>query len=72
MPEIRLERRLPSFDLAELIGRKTAEARARCERDGFRVQVVDLDRASGVTLDWRPDRIRLETRRGLVEDCHQG
>ncbi|KDN21332.1 hypothetical protein [Amycolatopsis rifamycinica] len=66
------ERRQPSFDLAELVGRKIGDARERCERDGFHVQVVDLDRHPAVTLEWRPDRIRLAARRGVVEDCHQG
>jgi hypothetical protein len=72
MPEIPLKRRQPSFDLAELVGRKTEEARHRCERDGFQVEVLDLDRPAGVKLNWCPDRVRLTTRRGVVEDCHQG
>ena len=42
MPEVPLKRRQPSFDLAELIGRKTEDARQRCECDGFRVQVFFL------------------------------
>ncbi len=67
-----LRRRPPSFDLAELVGRKIEDARARCERDGFQVQVVDLGKPSAVTLDRRPNRIRLHVRRGVVEDCHQG
>ncbi|HET6708378.1 hypothetical protein [Amycolatopsis sp.] len=66
------ERRRPSFDLAELVGRKTEDAQARCERDGFHVQGFDLDRHPWVTLDWSPNRIRLFTRRGVVEECHQG
>ena len=67
-----MQRRQPSFDLAELVGRKTEDAKARCEREGFPVQVVDRDHHPAVTLDRRPDRIRLFTRRGVVEDCHQG
>ncbi|WP_410606185.1 hypothetical protein [Amycolatopsis sp. lyj-109] len=72
MPGFPLERRSPSFDLAELVGRKTEDARARCERDGFHVQVVDLDKTVAVTLEYSPNRIRLVTRRGVVEDCHRG
>ena len=65
-----LERRQPSFDLAELVGRKVEDAKARCERDGFRVEV--LDQHTWVTLELDPNRIRLSARRGVVEDCHQG
>jgi hypothetical protein len=72
MPGFPFERRSPSFDLAELIGRKTEDARQRCERDGFQVQVFDLDRHPAATLELNPNRIRLTTRRGVVEDCHQG
>ncbi|MGW3996728.1 hypothetical protein ACWEF6_24850 [Amycolatopsis sp. NPDC004772] len=70
MPGFPLERRQPSFDLAELVGRKTEDAKARCERDGFQVEL--LDQHSKVTLELNPNRIRLTVRRGLVEDCHQG
>ncbi|MGW5744229.1 hypothetical protein [Amycolatopsis sp. NPDC003861] len=70
MPGFPLERRQPSFDLTELIGRKTEDAKARCERDGFQVEL--LDQHSKVTLELNPNRIRLTVRRGLVEDCHQG
>jgi hypothetical protein len=72
MPGFPPERRQPSFDLGELVGRKTEDAGARCARDGFHVQVFDRDHHPWRTLDWRPDRIRLTTRRGVVEDCHQG
>ncbi|MEU4519655.1 hypothetical protein AB0F52_13180 [Amycolatopsis sp. NPDC024027] len=72
MPGFPLPRRPPSFDLAELVGRKTEDARERCERDGFQVQVIDAGTPSAVTLDLRPNRIRLHVRRGVVEDCHQG
>ncbi|MGW3964385.1 hypothetical protein ACWED2_31535 [Amycolatopsis sp. NPDC005003] len=72
MPGFPLDPRRPSFDLAELVGRKAEDASGRCERDGFHVQVVDLDKTMAVTLEHRPDRIRLFTRRGVVEDCHQG
>jgi hypothetical protein len=72
MPGFPLRRRPPTFDLAELVGRKTEDARERCERDGFQVQVIDLGKLSAVTLDLRPNRIRLHVRRGVVEDCHQG
>jgi len=70
MPEFRLERRRPSFDLGELIGRNAEEAKERCEREGFDVQVVDAEKTSAITLEWRSNRIRLFVRRG--EDCHQG
>ncbi|WP_410574860.1 hypothetical protein [Amycolatopsis sp. cmx-4-61] len=66
------ELRRPSFDLAELVGRKVEDARARCERDGFQVQVFDLDRHPAVTLELNRNRIRLTARRGVVRDCHQG
>ncbi|MFB9688589.1 hypothetical protein [Amycolatopsis plumensis] len=72
MPGFPFERRRPSFDPAELIGRKTEDARQRCEREGFEVQVADLGRRSWVTLELKPNRIRLTVRRGVVEDCHQG
>lgn len=72
MPESPLERRPPSFDLDELVGRKAEEAKERCERQGFDVQVVDLDKTDYVTLDLRLNRIRLFARRGVVERCHQG
>ncbi|ADJ43571.1 hypothetical protein AMES_1747 [Amycolatopsis mediterranei S699] len=72
MPGFPLELRPPSFDLAELVGRKTDEATARCERDGFQVQVFDIEKPSAVTLELRRNRIRLHVRRGVVEDCHQG
>ncbi|WP_242546665.1 hypothetical protein [Amycolatopsis sp. MtRt-6] len=67
-----MQRRQPSFDLAELVGRKTEDVRERCARDGFQVQVIDLDRHPWVTLELNPHRIRLSTRRGVVEECHQG
>ena len=67
-----LGRRPPSFDLAELVGRKAEDARERCERDGFVVQVLDLGKTAAVTLDWHQNRIRLFTRRGRVERCHRG
>ncbi|GHG24955.1 MULTISPECIES: hypothetical protein [Amycolatopsis] len=72
MPGFPFDRRKPSFDLAELVGRTTEDARERCERDGFLVQVVDLERNPWVTLELKPNRIRLTVRRGVVEDCHQG
>jgi len=71
MPD-RLKRREPSFDLEELPGTKVAAARERCERDGFDVQVIDLEKTSARTLEFRPNRIRLLARRGVVERCHQG
>ncbi|WP_086846216.1 hypothetical protein [Amycolatopsis kentuckyensis] len=72
MPGSPFPRRLPSFDLAELVGRTTEDARQRCERDGFHVQVIDLDKTAAVTLEYHSNRIRLGVRRGVVEDCHQG
>jgi len=67
-----LELRQPSFDLDELPGRKAGEARERCERDGFAVQVIDVGTTSAVTLEMRPHRVRLFVRRGVVERCHRG
>ena len=72
MPGLPLERRQPTFDLSELVGRKAEDATARCERDGFHVQVIDLAKMVAVTLEYSPNRIRLSVRRGVVEDCHQG
>ncbi|QKV75512.1 hypothetical protein [Amycolatopsis sp. Hca4] len=71
MPRFPPVPRQPTFDLAELVGRKTEDATERCERDGFQVQVID-GTTEAVTLELRPNRIRLTTRRGVVEDCHQG
>lgn len=65
-------KREPSFDLAELSGCRVDDARQRCELDGFVVQVVDLDANPAVTLDLRPNRIRLMARKGRVVDVHQG
>ncbi|KFU77875.1 Potato inhibitor I family protein [Amycolatopsis lurida] len=62
----------PSFALSELVGSRVDEARAKGEADGFEVQVVDLEGHGAVTLDLRPNRIRLYVRRGKVEDATRG
>lgn len=66
------EKRAPSFDLDELVGKPVDEARERCERDGFDVQVVDVEKTSAVTLELRTNRVRLFARRGVVERWSQG
>lgn len=53
----------PSFDLEELIGWLPDEAKRRCEKDGFSVELVDIDWLKAhnegsvpVTADLRPNR----------------
>jgi hypothetical protein len=65
-------KREPSFDLRELSGCGVDEAKRRCEMDGFSVEVIDLDKNAYVTLDLRPNRIRLKTRKGHVIEARQG
>ncbi|MFD1145867.1 hypothetical protein [Saccharothrix hoggarensis] len=62
----------PSFDLADLVGNPPDAAVPRLEAEGFDVQVVNQDETSFVTLDWRPTRIRLFTRAGVVVEARQG
>lgn len=62
--------RIPS--LADLEGSRVDEARSICEAAGFEVQVVDRERHEFVTLDHRPNRIRLYVRRGKVEEAKRG
>lgn len=64
--------RAPSFALSELVGSRVDEARAKCEADGFQVEVVDREGHGAVTLDHRPNRIRLYARRGKVEEAKVG
>ncbi|MGY6654406.1 hypothetical protein ACXIZN_19745 [Amycolatopsis sp. TRM77291] len=64
--------RTPSFALSELVGSRVDEARSKCEADGFQVEVVDLEGHGAVTLDHRPNRIRLYVRRGKVEEARAG
>jgi len=64
--------REPPFDLAELVGLLTDDARRRCEGAGFAVEVVRVDENPSLTLDLRPNRIRLLVRRGHVVEASQG
>jgi hypothetical protein len=66
------EKRKASFDLTDLIGRAVADAQQRCEADGFDVQVLDLEKHPALTLEFRPNRVRLMTRHGKVEEVLQG
>lgn len=66
------EKRKASFDLTDLIGLAVADAQRKCEDDGFDVQVLDLDKHQAMTLDFRPNRVRLMIRHRKVEEVSQG
>jgi hypothetical protein len=64
--------RKPSFDLTELSGCSVNKAKARCESDGFTVQLHDLEQTPAAELDYRPNRIRFLVQGGKVVEAHQG
>lgn len=60
-----------SFDLASLIGQRPDVAKARCEEDGFIVEILRPGTIA-LKLDLNPNRVRLRVERNRVADFHQG
>jgi hypothetical protein len=66
------EKREASFELSGLIGLTGADARRKCEDDGFIVRLLDLAKHHATTLDHNAGRLRLMTRQGIVREVRRG